>query len=112
MASAAAPSAAPSIAPSTGPSAAPSRDPNSEAIWSPDTPEYIPQYTCQYGDEEAEQEAGEMQLDSNEEGEELSTTQASASKPQHRPGDTSSAYKQAAYGSGSVAPFAQRRTGK
>lgn len=95
-------------------SAAPSsppRDPNSQAIWSPDTPEYTPQYTCQYSEEEAGQEVGEMQLESREE----EKTAASAPAPsnlQSRPASGSTAHVQAAYGIGSVAPFALHRTSK
>ncbi|DBA75853.1 hypothetical protein WJX77_003010 [Trebouxia sp. C0004] len=97
-------------------SAAPSsppRDPNSQAIWSPDTPEHTPQYTCQYSKEEAGQEAGEMQLDSDEKGEDKGA--ASAPAPSHlqsRPASGLTAHVQAAYGSGSVAPFALHRTSK
>ena len=97
-------------------SAAPSsppRDPNSQAIWSPDTPEYTPQYTCQYSEEEAGQEVGEMQLDSGEEGEDRNAASAPApSNLQSSPASGSTAHVQAAYGSGSVTPFALHRSGK
>ena len=91
----------------------PPRDPNSQAIWSPDTPEYTPQYTCQYSEEEAGQEVGEMQLDCGEEGEDRDDASAPApSSLQSRPASGSTAHVHAAYGSGSVAPFALHRQSK
>jgi hypothetical protein len=106
-------SAAPSSPPRDPNSQATPRDPNSQAIWSPDTPEYTPQYTCQYSEEEAGQEVGEMQLDSGEEGEDRDAASAPApSNLQSRPASGPTAHVQAAYGSGSVAPFALHRTSK
>lgn len=90
----------------------PPRDPNSQAIWSPDTPEYSPQYTC-HSEEEAGQEVDEMQLDSGEEGEDRDAASAPApSNLQSSPASGSTAHVQAAYGSGSITPFALHRSGK
>jgi len=97
------------VSTSAAPSSPP-RDPNSQAIWSPDTPEYTPH---QYSEEEAGQEVGEMQLDSGEEGEDRNAASAPApSNLQSSPASGSTAHVQAAYGSGSVTPFALHRSGK
>ncbi|KAA6424994.1 MAG: hypothetical protein FRX49_05168 [Trebouxia sp. A1-2] len=100
------------VSTSAAPSSPPT-DPNSQPLWSPDTPEYSPQYTCQYSEEEAGQDVGEMQLDSGEEGEDRNAASAPAPKKlQSRPASGLTAHVQAAYGSGSVAPFALHRTSK
>ena len=102
----------------------PPRDPTEQPIWSPDTPEYIPQYTCRYIDEQDVREVGEAQIETDDKGlqeahgmqidTDEKVEQYAADPPtahQSSKASASNAYKQIAYGSGSVAPFARHKTG-